>query len=103
MTSAQMLALRLAAGVIADSRGPEAIRYYRGGWYTTTAVAGADQRAPRFPGGCDTRTCTATIGTLRALESRGLLSSSGIGYERRWAITEEGRAMLAAAGVRVSP
>lgn len=95
-TAAQLVALRLAA------TGP--IRFFRGGWYSTEALAGSlcDPRA-------DHRTFTAAHTSIRAIVAcveRGWLSHgppvSDV-YESRWTLTAAGSAVLAFVDPTVVP
>lgn len=84
-TPAQLAALRLAA--------TEAIRYYRGGWYSVPSEVGEDQVSHSI----------AALGsksiperTLHALIENGLVASPRTSnlYDRRWTLTDAGRAVL---------
>lgn len=103
-TPAQISALRLAQ--------KEAIRYYKGGWYSIPAMYGPHQNTPQVSEECAKNGTLATNSvspsTLRACEERGWLSerhrdecdghSGPIVYCLRWTITDAGRTVLAAQG-----
>ena len=87
LSDAQLAALRLAA--------TDRIQYYKGGWYTTEAHGGPDQRVQPIH-----RAYTLPPQTLRSLVARGLLEwydHGGGVYSATWTITDAGRAALAGA------
>jgi hypothetical protein len=100
-TPAQIAALRLAAR--------DAIRYYRGGWYSVPAMYGPRQDAPRVTVECaqtgtEASNISASPATLRACAARGWLDAITLPkppaltvYDRRWTLTPAGRAVIEAA------
>lgn len=84
-TAAQLAALKLAVR--------EPIRYFSGGWYSTPAVAGTERIAETF---CSDAGYTWPT-VLRACVKHGWMDheSRENVYDRRWTITDSGRAELA--------
>lgn len=74
------------------SSGP--IRYYKGGYYTTPAIAGTEDQRTELYGKRVTDYTRTT--TLRVCVRNGWLTDNGAAniYDRRWSITEAGRAVL---------